>query len=330
MSSTVVREIVLNGRKVKYTLEYKNVKNINIHINPSKGFYISAPSNVDLKALEDQLKMKSTVILDAIDKCEKINNGENPSNFRKPKKSIRSIVLKGNRIEYELNFKNVKRINLSVSIDKGVRISAPKNATVQAVEKFMTENADFILNAVQKYEKLADTLPKAKQYVDGEYIYFLGDKKTLHVTQSVKNFVEVNGSEIRLFVTDTKNFNLKENVMDSFLKNECDKYVTKMCRDLYPRFSRKGIEFPKEIRFKKMVSCWGNCRPKLGILTFSTYLIQLPPRCIEAVVCHEFTHFLHENHSKAFYNQLTEFMPDWRLHDKLMKELQKEIIIRNK
>ncbi len=329
MANSVVKEITLNNRKIKYILEYKNVKNINIHITPEKGFYISAPFNINIDYLEKTLKSKSNVILDAIDKCEKVKKGSDPKEVGRIGTNKHTVMLNGKKIEYELQFKKVKRINLSVSVAKGVHVSAPNRTSIAEVERFIKDNAEFVLNAVEKYQKLAEAMPKAKKYEDGEYIYFLGEKKTLKVTQSKSNFVEIKGSEIHLFVTDINNFDLKEYVINEFMKNECEKYVVKMCKDLYPRFKKKGIPYPNEIRFKKMVSCWGNCRPTRSILTFSTYLIQLPPKSIEAVVCHEFTHFLHANHSKDFYNQLTEFMPDWKIHDKVMKELQKEIIIKN-
>lgn len=330
MSNSVVKEITLNNRKVKYTLEYKNVKNINIRITPEKGFYVSAPFNVNISYLEKTLKAKSSAILDAIDKCEKVKNGLNPKDVGRTGTSKRTVTLNGRKVEYELQFKKVKRINLSIGVTKGVRISAPNGTPISVVEKFMEDNAEFILNTRDKYEMLAYFLPQAKKYENGEYIYFMGERKNLTVTKSVKNFVEIKGNEMFLFVTDPDNFDLKEYVINEFMKEECEKYVVKMCRDLYPRFEKKGIAFPKEIRFRKMISCWGNCRPQQSILTFSTYLIQLPPKSIEAVVCHEFTHFLHANHSKDFYNQLTEFMPDWKIHDKIMKDLQNEIIIRNK
>ena len=117
--------------------------------------------------------------------------------------------------------------------------------------------------------------------------------------------------------------------MDEFLKQTCTEYVSNMCVKLYPIFKKKGILYPNEIRFRKMVTYWGNCRPRRGIVTFNTHLIQLPPKCIEAVICHEFTHFIHSNHSAAFYAQLTEFMPDWKIHDQYMRDLQDEIIIRD-
>ena len=34
--------------------------------------------------------------------------------------------------------------------------------------------------------------------------------------------------------------------------------------------------------------------------------------CVEYVVCHELVHFVHPNHSKAFYDCLATFLPDWK------------------
>lgn len=241
---------------------------------------------------------------------------------------VREILLNGRRVRYTLEIKNVKNINVRITPQKGVRVSAPNRISFSAVEAFMRNSSDFIISAIDKQNKLAQTMPKPKQLLSGEYIYFLGEKKNLRIASSGQNYAEINGNEIILFVTDTDNFDLKQRVLDNFLKKECETLVVKMCRDLYPIFEKKGIEFPKEIRFRKMVSCWGNCRPQRSVLTFNTHLVQLPIKCIEAVVCHEFTHFLHANHSKDFYAQLTEFMHDWRIYNKQMKELQKEIIFR--
>ena len=34
--------------------------------------------------------------------------------------------------------------------------------------------------------------------------------------------------------------------------------------------------------------------------------------CIEQVILHELLHFVHPNHSPAFYALLTQLMPDWK------------------
>ena len=80
------------------------------------------------------------------------------------------------------------------------------------------------------------------------------------------------------------------------------------------------IKYP-EIKFRKMVSQWGNCRKEKGILTFNTNLIYAPYECIKYVILHEFTHLLQPNHSSAFYNELAKICPDWKMHRKKLSEI---------
>lgn len=323
MSYKITHEVILDGERVKYTLEYKNIKNINIHCTPEKGIYISAPPNTDIKLIDEHLKSNAKKYLTVIEQTKQLTHGG-----AAPSTQQRKINISGHTIDYELNYKNVKRINLSVSADRGVRVSAPVNVKVDDIEKFMKSNGDFIIRAIEKYEQLSQTRPSAKEYINGEYILFLGNKVYLRVEKSSYNYADINGSVLTLHVTDPDSYAHRSAVTDAFLKAKCQELIPPLCRKLYPRFKAAGIEYPKEIRFRKMISCWGNCRPGRSILTFSTHLIQLPEKCIEQVICHEFTHFIHANHSKDFYTQLEKFMPDYKKYSDLTDKLQHEIIIR--
>ena len=322
MANKITREITLLGERVTYTLEYKSVKNVNIRCTPAKGLYISAPYHADLGKIDRYLQDNAEKILEAVHRANA------PS--KRPRKLTtenRSIIVSGRTVDYELNYKNVKRINLSIS-DKGVRVSAPPAVSKKDIEKFMLDNSDFIIKAIDKYDRLSETKPPVKTYSGGEYIYFLGERRTIKVIKAPRNYAELKGAELHIYTKEPDNAGLKGAIVDAFLKLESERLIPAMCERLYPRFRAKGIAYPKELRFRKMVSCWGNCRPGRSIVTFSTHLIQLPERCIEQVICHEFTHFLHGNHSKAFYAQLAEFMPEHRECEKQIKQLQSEIIIR--
>lgn len=324
MSNRFTRHITLDGENVTYILEYKSIKNVNIHCTPAKGLYISAPFHADLQKIDTYLKDNSERILDAVHKA-------NSSSKRvgKHRSEQRSLTIGGRAVAYELNYKDVKRINLLISGDKGVRVSAPPSVKVGEIESFMLKNSAFIIRALDKYERLSQDMPTVKTYSDGEYIYFLGKPLTIRLFPSSRSYAEIRGDELHIHAADISNTCLKGSIVDAFLKSRCEETIPQMCRALYPRFEAKGIAYPKELRFRKMVSCWGNCRPSRSILTFSTHLIQLPEKCIEQVICHEFTHFIHANHSKAFYAQLAEFMPEWKKYDALTKQMQHEIIIRN-
>ena len=45
-----------------------------------------------------------------------------------------------------------------------------------------------------------------------------------------------------------------------------------------------------------------------------------PVSCVEYVVLHEFCHFLQPNHSRAFYQLVEQFMPDWKERRRLLND----------
>ena len=105
-----------------------------------------------------------------------------------------------------------------------------------------------------------------------------------------------------------------------FEDHEIRDVVLALCKKVYPYYECRGIAFP-QIRFRKMVSQWGNCRSHEGILTFNTALVYAPMECVEYVVLHEFTHFLQANHSAAFYAELQQVCPAWKQLRNQLKEI---------
>ncbi len=106
-----------------------------------------------------------------------------------------------------------------------------------------------------------------------------------------------------------------------FAEDEVRDVIFALCRRVYPYYECLGIKYP-QIKFRKMVSCWGNCHPVKGILTFNINLMYAPKECIEYVVYHEFTHFLHANHSCKFYEELEKVCPDWKACRNRLKEIR--------
>ncbi|HBH96143.1 MAG TPA: M48 family peptidase [Ruminococcaceae bacterium] len=231
---------------------------------------------------------------------------------------IKEISLKGRKIIYNLERKNVKNINLRIKADQNVYVSANVYVTDDVIEEFLKSKADYILRALDYYADIAKYTPQPKLYVNGESFRILGHDCRLKVTQGKKNIVESDESYITLTVKDVSDPELKKKVMDKWIKNYCQEVLLAVCENIYPKFQKYGIAFPK-IYIRNMVSRWGSCQPKRGTLTFNLALIEVPLFCIEYVVTHEFTHFLQPNHSKEFYRQLAMFMPDWQERKKVLE-----------
>ena len=231
----------------------------------------------------------------------------------------KSIDLGIRKIEYELERKPVKNINLRIKSDRTVFVSAADDISDEVIEKFLFSKAEYICSALKHYEEIAKYSPKPKQYIDGETFKVFGREQRLIVREGKKNSVTSDESYITLTVKDFDNFSLKKKTMDRWLQGRCRETVQAICEAVYPKFQKYGVEFP-QIRFREMVSRWGSCQPKRKILTFNYALIDAPITCIEYVVTHEFVHFMHPNHSKKFYIQLAMFMPDWEKRKKVLEK----------
>lgn len=232
---------------------------------------------------------------------------------------IKNIVLGGKRVEYELQRKDVKNINLRIKADRTIFVSANPRVPDEVIEEFIRSKSDYILKALAHYEELARYAPKPKQYVDGESFRIFGHDRRLKVMEGKKNNVEYDESYITLTVKDPTDRELKQKLMDRWLNSICKDTIQSLCDAVYPKFQKYGVEFPS-IRYRNMISRWGNCQPKRGVLTFNYALVEAPISCIEYVVVHEFTHFLQPNHSRKFYQQLAMFMPDWEERKKTLEK----------
>ena len=170
-------------------------------------------------------------------------------------------------IKYDLQYKKVKNINLRIKPDGSINVSANKKVPQKVIDDFIISKADFILRALEKYKNMP--VKEQKQY---------------------------------------------------YTEDELKELILALCNNVYPYYEKQGIKHP-EIKFRKMVSRWGSCHTKKGILTFSTNLMYAPAECIEYVVWHEFTHFLQPNHSTRFYDELAKVCPNWKECRKKLKEI---------
>ncbi|MGI6014798.1 MAG: M48 family metallopeptidase [Oscillospiraceae bacterium] len=237
------------------------------------------------------------------------------------------IQILNREIEFELVQKNVKNINLRIKPGGIVSVSVPLNTPSSVIENFMQSNAARILEAVDRLSDVQSETKKRKQpelplLQNGDTIYILGEACRLRVCKSNETRVIRDGSVINVYVLQNKDMQQVQVALDKWRDHICHTTVTAICKSIYPVFQTLGVKYPNEIRLRKMSASWGNCRPDLGILTFSKNLIEVPSSCIEFVVQHEFTHFLYPDHSKEFYATMDAVAPRWREAERLLRKYE--------
>ncbi len=92
--------------------------------------------------------------------------------------------------------------------------------------------------------------------------------------------------------------------------------------DLYSR--QMGITYGK-INIGCQKTRWGSCSSK-GNLSFNCLLELVPEKAMDYVVLHELCHRVELNHSKAFWQLVGKWMPDYQEPKEWLKEHGQEIM----
>ena len=108
-----------------------------------------------------------------------------------------------------------------------------------------------------------------------------------------------------------------------YLSAEEIKQIKKQAHKLIPErveyYSKlSGISYGK-IAIRLQRTCWGSCSAR-GNLNFNCLLVLMPPEILDSVVVHELCHRRHMNHSKAFYEEIDKYFPDYKRCNKWLKE----------
>lgn len=229
----------------------------------------------------------------------------------------RTVQIDGTLLEYSLERKNVKNLNLHVRKDGSVYVSANNTVPEGKIDEFLISKGNFIRNAQGKFKEQEQYRPLPKQYVSGETFYIQGRALRLKVTQAARDIIYSDGVYLFLDVKDQQDAAKKEQMVKRFLDKQCKSVFSEIVAELYPVFQKYGVE-PPILRMRNMDTRWGSCLPEKGVITLNKRLLEAPRNCIEYVVMHELCHFIHPNHSKHFYDFLTMLMPDWRERKKVL------------
>lgn len=98
-------------------------------------------------------------------------------------------------------------------------------------------------------------------------------------------------------------------------KSQAREYIPSRVKELAQKFA---LEY-NSVKITGARSRWGSCTSKKN-LNFSYRLILTPRDVIDYVIIHELAHTIHMNHSKEFWSLVQTMMPDYKEHEKYLKE----------
>ena len=221
-------------------------------------------------------------------------------------------------ISYVLTRKQVKYINLRIKSNGEVAVSAHRRVPATYVDKFVESKAPFILEALERVEKRREeTGDRPHNYETGEIFRLLGRDYTLVVEEAGLEEIFFRGDSLVLRTKWPDHYPHKKNMMEKWMRFFTRKIFSEIIDWAYPQFVPYGAPYPVWT-VRSMTSRWGSCQPQTGKITLNSKLVFYPKEAIEYVVVHEFAHFAHPDHSKAFWALVAEIMPDYKERKKLL------------
>lgn len=198
-----------------------------------------------------------------------------------------------------------KNISLIIDINGDFIVRAPIQCSEKRIYHFIFEKAEWV---IKKRKAVADNLGiKPLKLQDGETITIIGEELTIRLT-NVK-FTKKDGNF--LYVPPV---NAKESVV-RFVKRTLKGYLDVRVREIA---NSLGFEY-QSISISSARTNWGSCSFS-NKLHFSYKLALCPKEIIDYVVIHELCHIKVKNHSAQFWNLVKGVLPNYKQHEKWLKE----------
>lgn len=232
---------------------------------------------------------------------------------------IRTVTTEYGEITYDLTKKKVKNLNMRVKPDGTVLVSAPNRVPLKDLDRFVIEKADFIHRARENFRQNPKRSPRTQVYQDGGTVYYLGQPLTLSVV-SGKDVVPVRrGDCLEVVTASPEDEAVIRSLVAIFYREACEDLFRDLMRGYQARLTDLGIP-QATLKIRDMKTRWGTCHTVKAVITLNSKLIYTPYSAVSYVVLHEFCHFIHPNHSKAFYDLVAQYMPDWKAQREELKK----------
>ena len=174
---------------------------------------------------------------------------------------------------------------------------------------------EFMEKSIKSFLAKKD-LPSMEINENEKYFYYLGKKIFYQLNNDLILF-NINDEIIQLRKTKSaKPSKIIWNFLNEKLLLILDELVFKNIPLIYPKLKKY------ELKVLNKKSAWGTNYVNKALITFSKYLILFNINIIEYVVIHELVHFLHQNHSKKFWQKINLFCLN---HKEKIKALNEHI-----
>jgi len=206
------------------------------------------------------------------------------------------VVIDDNSYNVEIIKKNNKNTYIRVK-DGRIIVTTNYFTSKNSIIKLIENNKDSIVKMIDK---------DSKRNEKNDNFYYFGKKYDI-----IYGFSKIEISDDKIYVYD-------KNSLDKYINNEIVNIYQDRLNYWYNTFL-EDIPVPN-LRIRKMRSRWGVCNIKNHNVTLNYELSKYDICCLDYVIVHELSHFIHHNHSKDFWLLVEKYYPKYKECRRMLKE----------
>lgn len=203
-----------------------------------------------------------------------------------------------------------RRIKLSVD-ERGPRLTLPLRASEIAGQRFVIEHGDWLLAQLAR----AGTDAPGLQPHRTETLPLRGTEVPLRWQHARYLRIQTGEDAIEIAAPETVALKSLQRALRDFYEGQARADVGRWLPRYLPGLPRA----PARLRYRVMSSQWGSLAPD-GALSLDLSLVLAPPAAFEYVLVHELCHLIHADHSRAFWREVEQRCPQWRLQREYFRD----------
>ena len=218
-------------------------------------------------------------------------------------------------IDYTIIRSKRKTIAIHIKKDASVEVRAPLSIKKEEIHRFIISKQEWIQKHVQS----------RRESLNSQAGFSLSYGDTVHMQGSQYPINAIDSNRIGF---DGKCFYLPPNLPSEEIRHQIIQVYIEIAKIVFARKAERYSTImkvkPSAIKVNSAKTRWGSCSGKDSI-NFSWRLIMADDAVIDYVVVHELAHIIEHNHSPRFWSVVAAVLPDYKIRQQKLKELQKRL-----
>lgn len=194
-----------------------------------------------------------------------------------------------------------KTMCIVVERDGSISVKVPTDIPDEKVKAILDQKEYDVFKKYTLWQE-ANNEHIVRQYVSGQSFMYLGRNYSLSIVDGQKrHLIFRNGT----FFLSSQATTPREDFI-RFYKRQAKIKILERVEYLRSRLAVT----PQKIQIKEMPTRWGSCTPSRNVY-FNWRCIMFPVFVIDYIIVHEFTHLMFADHSRDFWQKISEVLPDY-------------------